>query len=241
VSLLVRSILFIGLFHFNLAGHLIIALPALAMQRRAIMAVARSFSRTSLWLLRVVCGVKVEWVGLERVPPGRLIVAAKHQSTWDLVALIGAFPDPTLLIKREAMGVALLGWCMRKAGMIPVGRGRQPAEHAALTGRVRKALDGGRQVIVFPEGARRLPHAEPAYRDFVAHLCAETGAPCLPVALNSGLVWRPRSFLRRPGTIRVEFLDVIPPGLTAQQLLERLQREIESATARLIATSASGA
>jgi 1-acyl-sn-glycerol-3-phosphate acyltransferase len=55
------------------------------------------------------------------------------------------------------------------------------------------------------------------------------------VALNSGLFWRRRSFLRLPGTVRVEFLDPIPPGLETQAFFERLQDVIETATARLIA------
>ncbi|HLN10000.1 MAG TPA: lysophospholipid acyltransferase family protein, partial [Xanthobacteraceae bacterium] len=210
--IIARSILFAGLFHLNLAAHVIAALPTLAMPRRAVMTIAKSWSRTTAWLLRVVCDIKVEWAGLERIPPGRLIVASKHQSTWEIFALIGAFDDPAFIIKGEAMQIPLLGWCMRKAGMVAIGRGRA-ADRAALTERARRELDRGRQLIVFPEGARRLPGAEPVYGDVVARLYSETGAPCLPVALSSGLLWRLRSLARRPGTIRVEFLDVIPPGL----------------------------
>src|SRR5262249_13563456 len=85
-----------------------------------------------------------------------------------------------------------------------------------------------------PEGTRRPPGAEPRYKFGVAHLYAETGVPCLPVALNSGLYWPRRSFRRHPGTIRVEVLDPIAPGLDKQAFFERLQREIETATARLV-------
>lgn len=230
--IIARSLLFAGLFHLNLAAHLIAALPTLAMPRRRIMAIAKSWSRASAWLLRVVCGITVEWAGLDRVPAGRLIVASKHQSTWEIFALIGAFDDPAFIIKREAMQIPLLGWCLRKAGMVVVDRGGRPAA-AALTEQARHELDRGRQLIVFPEGARRRPGAEPVYGDGVARLYAETGAPCLPVASSSGMVWPLRSLVRRPGTIRVELLDVIPPGLAGQTLLERLEGEIEAATARL--------
>lgn len=233
MPIIARSLLFAGLFHLNLAAHLIAALPTLAMPRRRIMAIAKSWSRANAWLLRVVCGITVEWAGLDRIPAGRLIVASKHQSTWEIVALIGAFDDPVFVIKREAMQIPLLGWCLHKAGMIPVGRGGRPAD-AALIERARRELDRGRQLIVFPEGARRRPGAEPVYGDFVARLYAETGAPCLPVASTSGLVWRLRSLMRRPGTIRVELLDAIPPGLSGPTLRERLQGEIEAATARLM-------
>ena len=67
------------------------------------------------------------------------------------------------------------------------------------------------------------------------HLYAETGVPCLPIALNSGLFWPRRSFRRYPGTIRVEILDPIPPGLDKETFFARLQQAIEPATARLVA------
>jgi 1-acyl-sn-glycerol-3-phosphate acyltransferase len=230
-----RSIVFAGLFHLNLVVHLLAALPALAMPRRHVTRLAKSWSGVNVWLLRVVCDVRVEWAGRRGIPSGRLIVASKHQSTWEIFALVGVFADPVFFIKREVTQIPLFGWCLRKAGMIPVDRGVRSAQRAAATARARRALNGGRQLIVFPEGARRRPGAEPVYRDFIAHLYAETGAPCLPVALNSGLMWRARSLVRRPGTIQVEFGSVIPPGLSAQALMERLESEIETATARLIA------
>ena len=99
----------------------------------------------------------------------------------------------------------------------------------------RRELARGRQIIIFPEGTRRAPGAEPRYKYGVAHLYAETNVPCLPVALNSGLFWPRRSFRRYPGTIRVEILDPIPPGLDKDAFFERMQQTIEAATARLVA------
>ncbi len=112
------------------------------------------------------------------------------------------------------------------------GKGRLKAEMAA---RAKIELRRGRQLIIFPEGTRRPPGAAPRYKYGVAHLYGETGVPCLPVALNSGLFWARRSLIRRPGTVLVEILDPIPPGLDPQAFLERLQSVIEAATGRLIA------
>ena len=89
--------------------------------------------------------------------------------------------------------------------------------------------------MIFPEGTRRAPGAEPRYKYGVAHLYARMDVPCLPVALNSGLFWPRRAFRRFPGTVRVEVLDPIQPGLDKDMFFERLQRDIESATARLVA------
>jgi 1-acyl-sn-glycerol-3-phosphate acyltransferase len=127
----------------------------------------------------------------------------------------------------------LFGWYLLKAGLIPIDRGSPVRALARMTARVKRALAEGRQIIIFPEGTRRPPGAPPAYKSGIVHLYAETGVPCLPIALNSGRFWPRRSFLRRPGTIRVEILDPILPGLTKKEFAERLEHAIEGACARM--------
>ena len=205
------------------------------MPRRAIIEMAKLWGRTSLWLLRVVCGTKVEFRGLENLPHGPLIVAAKHQSTWETFALLTLFDHPIFIVKRELMWIPLFGWFMWKGGMISVDRGSGSQALSDMTVRAREVIRGGRQLFIFPEGTRRAAGAEPRYKFGVAHLYDVIGVPCVPVALNSGLFWRRRSFLRLPGTIVVEFLDPIPPGLDKETFFARLQNDIEAATARLLA------
>jgi 1-acyl-sn-glycerol-3-phosphate acyltransferase len=238
VLILVRSVLFNILFYLNLLIYLIAAIPTYFLPYRVLVAVAKSWGRSNLRLLRLVCGIDVTWIGLEKIPRGPLIVAAKHQSSWETFALLTLFDDPTFIVKRELMWIPLFGWYIWKARMIPVDRGARTQALVAMTERARVQLEGNRQLVIFPEGTRRAPGAEPAYKFGVAHLYAETGAPCLPVALNSGLVWPRRKFLRHPGTVRVEILDPIPPGLERAQFFERLKQDIEGATARLVATGA---
>jgi len=104
-----------------------------------------------------------------------------------------------------------------------------------MTERARIELADNRQLIIFPEGTRRPAGAEPRYKYGVAHLYGAEGVPCLPVALNSGLFWPRRSIMRYPGTVVIEILDPIAPGLEKEVFFARLQDEIETATARLIA------
>ncbi|HXF86906.1 MAG TPA: lysophospholipid acyltransferase family protein [Xanthobacteraceae bacterium] len=233
--LVIRSIAFNVLFYLNLGVLMVAAIPTFVMPRRAILDMAKLWARSSLWLLRVVCKLRYEIRGLEKIPPGPLIVAAKHQSAWETFALLTLFDDPTFIIKRELMWIPLFGWFTVKGRMVPVRRGARAQALAEMAARAKIELDRGRQLIIFPEGTRRPPGAEPRYKYGVAHLYGETGAPCLPVALNSGLFWARRSLIRRPGTVLVEILDPIPPGLEPQAFFERLQSAIEAATARLIA------
>jgi 1-acyl-sn-glycerol-3-phosphate acyltransferase len=233
--LVFRSVLFNVLFYLNLFAYLIAAVPTLAMPRRAIVTMAKLWARTNLWLLRAVCGIAFELRGREKVPAGALLVASKHQSLWETFALLPLLDDPAYIMKRELMWIPFFGWYAWKAGMIPVDRNRGSQALAAMNACARRELERNRQIIIFPEGTRRAPGAEPRYKYGVVHLYAETGVTCLPVALNSGLFWPRRSLRRNPGTIRVEVLDPIAPGLGKEEFAERLKREVEAATARLVA------
>jgi 1-acyl-sn-glycerol-3-phosphate acyltransferase len=233
--LIVRSVIFNVLFYLNLIAHLIAALPTLVMTRHAVIAVAKSWGYTNIWLLKAICDIKVEYVGREKIPAGAMIVAAKHQSVLETFALIPLFADPAFIVKRELMWIPVFGWYIWKADMIPVDRGARTQALNAMSERAKTELARGRQLIIFPEGTRRAPGAEPAYKYGVVQLYAAIGVPCLPVALNSGVVWRRRSFKRYPGTVRIEILDPIPPGLDKRAFFDRLKSDIEGTTDRLVA------
>jgi 1-acyl-sn-glycerol-3-phosphate acyltransferase len=233
--IIIRSVVFNVLFYLILVPYLMVAMPTLLLPRWGIIRLAQHWGRVNLHLLRIVCGITVEWRGLEKIPAGAFLVAAKHQSVWETFALLTLFRDPTYILKRELLWLPLFGWAAWRAGMIPVDRGGGKPALAAMAGHVRDALAAGKQIIIFPEGTRRPAGAEPKYKYGIAHLYGEGIAACVPIALNSGLFWPRRQFLRYPGTITVEILDPIAPGLPIDVFFERLQRDLEAATARLIA------
>jgi 1-acyl-sn-glycerol-3-phosphate acyltransferase len=240
--IIARSLAFNALFYANLLVHMIVALPTLALPYPVLRAFIRSYARSSLWLLRVICGITVSWRGKENIPQGSCIVACKHQSAWETFALYAVLEDPIYILKRELMWIPLFGWYTWKAGLIPVDRGAGMAALSRMTARAQRAITGprARQLVIFPEGTRRAPGAEPSYKPGIAHLYARIGLPCVPAALNSGLFWPRRSLLRRPGTIVVEFLRPIAPGSDRTGFLTHLQDTIEEASARLLQGSAIG-
>ncbi len=233
--LVLRSLVFNALFYLTTVVYMLLAVPTFFMNRHGILWVAKFWGRSNLFLLRTICGIDVEWRGLEKIPPGGLLVASKHQSLWETFALVPLFADPCFILKRELRWIPLFGWYTWTGGMIPVTRGSRFQALLEVTVHARRELARGRQIVIFPEGTRRSAGADPAYKYGIVHLYAETGATCLPIALNSGLYWRRRSFLRYPGTVRVEILDPIPPGLDKDGFAARLQSDIETATARLVA------
>jgi 1-acyl-sn-glycerol-3-phosphate acyltransferase len=236
LSIFAQSLLFNGLFYANLLVHMIVALPTLVLPYPALRAFIRSYARTSLWLLRVICGTKVSWRGTDNIPPGSCIVACKHQSAWETFALYAVLDDPIYILKRELMWIPLFGWYTWKAGLIPVDRSAGMAALARMTARAQRALAGPRprQLVIFPEGTRRAPGAAPSYKPGIVHLFSRAGMPCVPAALNSGLFWPRRSLQRLPGTIVVEFLPAVPAGFARTEFLPHLQDAIEAASARLL-------
>ena len=230
-----RSVVFNILFYLNTVIFLIIGLPTFLMPYQAIVEVAKTWGRVNLVLLRVVAGVKFELRGRDRIPPGALIVASKHQSAWETFALMHLFRSPTFVMKRELLWIPVFGWLMMKGRMVGVDRAAGMRALIKLAAAARAELARGRQLIIFPEGTRRPVGAEPDYKSGIAFVYAQAGVPCLPVALNSGVFWPRRSILRRPGTVVVEILDPIPPGLDKKTFVTRLQGAIEPATARLVA------
>jgi 1-acyl-sn-glycerol-3-phosphate acyltransferase len=231
---LVRSLAFNALFYLNTLLWLIAGVPTFFLPYRGVIWVARSWGRINLALLRVA-GITCEVRGREKIPPGAIIVASKHQSTWETFALLTLFPNPLFILKRELQWIPFFGWLLIKGRMVPVNRGAGSQTLVEMTERARIELADGRQLIIFPEGTRRPAGAVPRYKYGVAHLYAAQGVPCVPVALNSGVFWPRRSIRLKPGTVIVEILDPIAPGLDKDVFFKRLQDVIETATARLIA------
>jgi 1-acyl-sn-glycerol-3-phosphate acyltransferase len=230
-----RSLLFNVLFFVTTTLFVVIGSPFLFTPRSWAMAALKVHARFELLLLSVIVGTKIEVRGRENIPEGPFLVASKHQSAWETFALIPIFRDPALLMKRELFWIPFHGWFSYKFQMIPVDRDKGPAALRRMLSEARKRIDDGREIIIFPEGTRRAPGAPPDYKTGIVLLYDALGVPCLPVALNSGLFWPRRSVLRRPGTIVVEILPAIPPGLPKAEFLRRLETVVEGSSNRLLA------
>ena len=234
-SIFVRSLIYNVLFYVLLVFWILVAIPTFVMPPRAFMAIAKAWATSSIWLMRVVCNTKVDYRGLERIPAGPLIVASKHQSMWETFALMPFFDWPLFIYKRELGQIPFFGWYLKKSKMIGVDREGGARSLIDMARRATEEVQLGRQLIIFPEGTRRPVEAPPDYKPGVAQIYAKCGAPCLPVALNSGLFWPRRTFLRYPGTLVVEFLDPLPPGLPRKEFIAAISDAIETATDRIVA------
>ena len=228
-----RSLAFNAGFFFLTVLLGLLGLPLLLARRRVVMGFGRFWARSVLALLKAVVGLDCEIRGLGNVPPGPCVIAMKHQSAWDTLILPVVLGDPAVVLKRELLWVPLYGWYASRAGSIAIDRGGRAAALRRMLVTARAAAEEGRPIVIFPEGTRTAPGRHLPYQPGVAALYQTLAVPLVPVAVNSGLFWGRRSFLKRSGRITLEFLDPIPPGLPRRQLMPELERRIKTATAAL--------
>ena len=231
MSLHVRSALFLIWFIAVSLALNVVSLPLLLFPRRATIWMANKWARLLLFGLEHIVGLKMEVRGA--APKGTALIAAKHFSTWETIALLALLDAPAIVIKRELLWIPLYGWYCIKQGMIPIDRSAGASAIRRMHAAARRAINDGQPIVIFPEGTRKKPGAHPDYKPGVAALYAMLGMPCIPLAHNSGLFWT-GWFLRKPGTVVVEFLEPIPAGLPRRTFMIELQTRLETATNALL-------
>ena len=233
--LYIRSLFCNVAFYVVLIIFLIGGLPVFLLPHKPAMWALKLWAKSAGAVMRLTAGINVEIRGAQYLNDGPLLIASKHQSLWETFALLPLFRDPAVILKKELTYIPLFGWFALKFNHITVDRSAGSAALRAMLDQARKACEDNRQIVIFPEGTRKAPGAEPDYKPGVAALYKATKIPCVPVALNSGLYWPRRSFIRHPGTIIVEFLPPIAPGLNRKEFMQKVETEIETATTRLVA------
>lgn len=237
---MLRSLAYAMAFYTVTALYLLLGSWLLLAPRAWAMQGLKLHGQTCVWLLRVICGTGLEVRGRDKLPRGACLVVAKHQSAWDTFALVALFADPAIVLKDELKWIPLYGWFCLKFEHILVRRDRAAVALKQMLADARKKTAQGRQIVIFPEGTRRTPGAPPDYKPGYVALYEGLGVPCVPLALNSGLFWPRRSMMRHPGTIVVEFLDPIAPGLKRSDVRRQVEAAIETASARLMSEALQG-
>jgi 1-acyl-sn-glycerol-3-phosphate acyltransferase len=212
----------------------IAGLPFLVLPRAAVMGFGRCWAAGVLVLLKWIVGLDHEIRGLDRIPREGSIIAMKHQSAWDTLILPVVLGDPAVVLKRELLLLPFYGWYAARAGSIAIDRKARAGALRRMLAQARPVAAAHRPIVIFPEGTRVAPGERRPYQPGVAALYQALSLPLVPAAVNSGLYWGRRSFLKRKGRIVLEFLEPIPPGRPRPQLMAELERRIEAATAVLL-------
>lgn len=226
----VRSLLFTGFF-FLWTGIMTLSVPLVApLPRRWMQRLVRLWGQGTQVGMKVFAGLNYRVAGVENVPDGPCIIASKHQSAWDTLIFHVLLPDPCFVVKKELTRIPFWGLGFRKAGSIPVDREGGARALKQMTADARAALERGSQLVIFPEGTRTAPGDQAPYHPGTAAIYRGAAVPVVPVALNSGLFWGRLSFLKRPGTITLRYMEPISPGLPRREFMARLEAAIETGT-----------
>ena len=228
--IVVRSTLFLAWFLIVTTILSLVFLPVLVLPRGATIWLARLWSRATFFGLKLFAGIDWEIRGIP--PRGPVLVAAKHMSMWDTLALYLAVDAPAIVLKRSLLYIPFYGWFLWKAAAVPIDRGAGARALRKMQNAAQEVLADDRPILIFPEGTRKKPHAPPDYKPGVAGLYTMLDVACVPVALNSGVFWT--GFRKLPGTIVLEFLEPIPPGLKRAAFMAALESRIETATNKLL-------
>jgi 1-acyl-sn-glycerol-3-phosphate acyltransferase len=232
-----RSLLFNVVFYLFTAAAALVGLPMLLAPRPWAASYGRGWAAAALKLLGWCAGLTYEVHGAANLPSGPAIIAMKHQSAWDTLAVPVVFRDCAIVLKRELMMIPFYGWYLWKAGMIAVDRGAGAAALKRVVASGGQVAEEGRSIVIFPEGTRTAPGTRRPYQPGVAALYRQLGLPLVPVAVNSGVFWGRRRFAKRPGRITIEILPYVPPGGERRAVMAELEERIEEATARLVAAA----
>jgi 1-acyl-sn-glycerol-3-phosphate acyltransferase len=179
---------------------------------------------------KYVCGIHWQVKGLHNLPDAPVILLSKHQSAWETIFYCWLMPRPLVFVfKKSLLYIPFFGWGLAMLRMIAIdrSRGREAMAQVIETGRER--LNDGQWVIMFPEGTRTPVGIQGKYKTGGTILAIGTDTPVVPIAVNSGDCWPRNAFIKKPGTIIVSIgPPIAPQGLTANQLMEKVEDWIES-------------
>jgi 1-acyl-sn-glycerol-3-phosphate acyltransferase len=222
----IRSVLFICAMYLWMAVLGLIGAPFAAVSRDKAFWIAKFYARSVVWLLRVLCRIRIEVRG--EVPEGDIIVVSKHQSFLDVIVHMMLLPRVNFIMKRELLYAPILGFYAKRLGVAPVRRGDKAKAMKKMVAHVEGGNGPPAQLIIYPQGTRVPPGQHKPYKVGAGVLYEKFGKPCIPAATNAGVFWPKRGFYRKPGTVVMHYMPAIPPGLTLKQFMRQMEDTIET-------------
>ena len=210
----------------------VFSLPTLVTREGALWS-TRFWARGVAFLARWLTGIRFEIRGRNHIPAEPCIIAAQHQAAFETYMLFLLFDHPVFILKDSLQSIPLIGWYIRRSGLIAINRGAGASAMRRVLRAANSAVARGETLLIFPEGTRTPPGQRQEYKPGIVALYHYCKAPLVPMALNSGYFWGKTRIKKYPGTIVFEFLPSIAPGMDRDTFLNSLRVAIETASAKL--------
>ncbi|MEZ5777588.1 MAG: 1-acyl-sn-glycerol-3-phosphate acyltransferase [Paracoccaceae bacterium] len=227
------SVIFIVQMYLAMALYALFWTPFVIFRREAVFDAVHAYCRWVRGSAAILVGLKSEIRG--DVPTDEVLIAAKHQSFFDIILIVSVVPRPKFIMKKELLWAPIVGWYAKRLGCIPVDRGKRGQAVKQMVADVRAGTAWPGQLIIYPQGTRVAAGAMKPYKVGVGVLYSQVGQDCVPAATNVGVFWPRHGLLRRPGLAVVEFLPRIPAGRTVEEFMAEIEPMVEGASDRLMA------
>lgn len=227
------SALFIAQMYLAMVVYALLYTPIVLFRREAVFDAVHAYCRWVRWTAAVIVGLRSEIRG--EVPTDEVLIAAKHQSFFDIILIVSALPRPKFIMKKELIWTPIVGWYALRLGCIPVDRGKRGQAITKMVADVRAGRAQPGQLIIYPQGTRVAAGAKRAYKIGTAVLYNQLAQDCVPAATNVGVFWPRHGLYRKPGLAVVEFLPRIPAGKSTENFMADLEEVVESHSNRLMA------
>ncbi|PPB80541.1 1-acyl-sn-glycerol-3-phosphate acyltransferase [Albidovulum inexpectatum] len=228
----ILSMIFIVQMYLMMAIYALYWTPRVMFRREAAYDAVHAYCNWVRWSAAAIVGLRSEIRG--EVPTDEVLIAAKHQSFFDIILIVSAVPRPKFIMKKELLWAPIVGWYARKIGCVPVDRGKRGQAIRRMLAEVKAGRELPGQLIIYPQGTRVAAGARRPYKVGVGILYSQLGQDCVPAATNVGVFWPRHGILRKPGLAVVEFLPRIPAGLPVEEFMARIEPMIEEASDRLM-------
>lgn len=223
---MIRSALFVGQIYVAMLVLGIVFAPYAIFSRNGAYAACKTYCKWVFWTMGWMVGIKGEVRG--DVPQGEVLIASKHQSFLDIMLIFHALPAAKFIMKRELLYAPIIGIYAKRLGCVPVARGKRGAAIAKMVRDVEAGRAHPGQLIIYSQGTRVAPGVKAPYKVGTAILYEQLDQPCVPVATNVGLYWPRKGISRKPGTAIVEFLPVMPKGMSRDVFMAELEETVEA-------------
>ncbi|MDZ3831986.1 MAG: lysophospholipid acyltransferase family protein [Sphingopyxis sp.] len=223
---LIRSILFWIAFVLMSSICSIGAVVSLPVSHHATRWFVRLWARFHRLICQLLLGQRIRVEG--EMPDIPVLYVFKHESAFETVEQPMLFHHPAVFAKEELFSIPVWGQAARFYGLIPVDRDGGGKAMRAMLAAAKGALASGRPLCLFAEGTRVAHGEAPPLRAGFAGMYRLLGVPVIPVAIDSGVAYPPRRWVKWPGTITYRVGETIPAGLPRDEAEERVWRAINA-------------
>jgi len=227
---MIRKIIFKFFFYTGVIAIFIIFLPALILPQKVVLVGGKMLGYWIKFCLNLFLSVKIEVKGIENIPKNsNFFIASLHQSLFETFFLQAIFNYPVFILKKELLKIPIFGWHLKKIGSISIDRDRVSKENLGFYDKIISITNNTkRPVIIFPQATRTNIDDKQPFKKGVSKIYEKLNFICVPIALNSGIVWPKSGKLNSNKTITVSILEHIPVGLNPDDFLKKLENVLYS-------------